>query len=120
MLSAYKRHTDLEGLAFLRQSLVCVALRVAAAIEDPDRVGLQLDDKLLNHVIDGLLADRHFDCAVILASGQFALDEYERALDKAFGDRLAAFPVSNDVVLLRSIFLRLARPSRTSWWRRRI
>ncbi len=63
MLSAYKRHTDLEGLAFLRQSLVCVALRVAAAIEDPDRVGLQLDDKLLNHVIDGLLADRHFDCA---------------------------------------------------------
>ena len=45
-----------------------VALRVDAAIEDADCVGLQFDNELLNHVIDGLLADRDFgNSAVVFA-----------------------------------------------------
>ena len=48
----------LEGHLFIVDWLGRVALRVDAAIEDADCVGLQFDNELLNYVIDGLLADR--------------------------------------------------------------
>ena len=83
--------------------LVRVALRVDAAIKDTDCVGLQFDNELLNHVIDGLLADRDFNRAVVFPSREFALDENECALHEAFGDRLKTFPVGNDVVPLCSV-----------------
>ncbi len=54
-----------------------VASRVDAAIEDADCVGLQFDNELLNHVIDGLLAGRDFNGAVVFLSREFALDENE-------------------------------------------
>jgi hypothetical protein len=57
----------------------------------------------LNHVIDRPLADHDFDRAIVLASGEFALDEYRRAFDEALGDGLKTFIVGNDVVLLRSV-----------------
>ena len=98
-----KERSPLEGLPFLRKRLVCVALRTGTAIEDSDRVGLQFDDKLLNHVIDRFFADRHLDRAVILPRGQFALDEYERALDEAFGDGREALAVGNDAMPLRPV-----------------
>jgi hypothetical protein len=47
-------------------------LRAIIAIEDADRVGLQFDNKRLDHLIDRLLADRDFDGTVVLASGEFA------------------------------------------------
>ncbi len=64
-----------EGLPFVVDWLGRVALRVNAAIEDADCVGLQFDNELLNHVIDGLLADRDFNRAIVFASHELALDE---------------------------------------------
>ena len=93
----------LEGLRFVVEWLGRIALRVIAAIEDADCVGLQFDNELLDHVIDRLLADRNFDRAIVLASGEFALDEDQRAFDEAFGEGLKTLPVGNDVVPLRSV-----------------
>jgi hypothetical protein len=109
-----KGRSPLAGLPFLRQRLVCVALRVGTAIEDPDRVGLHFDDKLLNHVIDRFFADRHFDRAVILPRGQFALDEHERALDEAFRNWFEAFTVGNDVMPLRPVLPFVSRAASAS------
>jgi hypothetical protein len=46
-----------KGLRFIVEWLGRIALRVITAIEDGDCVGLQFDNELLNHVIDGLVAE---------------------------------------------------------------
>ncbi len=53
-------------------------------IQNSDRIGFEFDDKLLDRVLDGLFAIRHFDRAVVLASDEFALHVDEAAFDEAF------------------------------------
>ncbi len=64
-----------EGLRFIVEWLGRLALRVTAAVEDADRVGLQFDNELPSHVIDQLFADRDFNRAVVPASREFALNK---------------------------------------------
>ena len=53
-------------------------------IQNADRIGLELDDKLLDRVLDGLFAIGHLDRAVVLASDEFALHVDEAAFNEAF------------------------------------
>jgi hypothetical protein len=93
--------------------LVRVGIRLGT-IQDADRVGFELDDKLLDRVLDGLFAIRHFDRAVVLASDEFALHVDEAAFDEA----LSGFAKRISKCELRAIAFCLAsrrcRPSRTS------
>jgi hypothetical protein len=66
----------LEGDVFIGGLFGFVAwLNAAGAIKNSDRIGFELDNKLLNHVLDGFLSVCNGDSAVILPSYEFALNE---------------------------------------------
>jgi hypothetical protein len=57
--------------------------RIGDAIQNANRIGFELDGDLLDHVLNGLLAVRNRDGTVVLARGQFALDEDVGAFHEA-------------------------------------
>ena len=80
-------------------------LCTARAIEDPDRVGLQLDGDLLNHVLDGLLAAGHLDGAIVFAGSELALHEDVSAFAEAGCKLRKLVSVRDNIVPLGFVFL---------------
>ena len=82
-------------------SAVSFAVAVClGTVEKANGVGLQFDDELLDDVLDGLLASRHLDGALVCARGEFALNKDVSAFGEASGHGLEAFAESDDVMPL--------------------
>ncbi len=76
----------------------------AGAIENPDRIGFQLNYQLLNDVLDRLLSVRNRDRAVVLAGCEFTLNEDVSAFQQARSNLGEALTERKHVVPLRYFF----------------
>ena len=75
------------------------------AIGDPDGVGLELDNKLLDHVFDSFLAIGHLNRTIVFAGSEFALHEDMCAFAEAGCKLRKLVSVRDNIVPLGFVFL---------------